>query len=194
MLQCLKSCSKSLKHDQCKSGHLMQRVTTSYVPTSHVHTSHVHTSPDILVSVAIFCFADALSQVVEDDLLYLPVSYSFIMTIITISMTMTIISISSKVLVLPADLYSPPKHPAAASWDFPAPHSSHNQAFLPPPGKYLILQSSHQLSPVSWELDLKLSSQKISQNTTRLHFSPRSPVGRSWHLALARTKGKSAMH
>ena len=135
----------------------MQRISTSFVP---------------LVSVAIFCFAGALTQVVEDDLLYLPVSYSFIMTIITTSMTMTIMSISSKVLVLPADLYSPPKHPAAASWDSPAPHSSHNQAFLPPPGKYLILQSSHQLSPVSWELDLKLSSQKISQNTTRPQFPP----------------------
>ena len=163
-------------------------------PTYPRPTYSVHTSQDVLVSVAIFCFADALSQVVEDDLLYLPVSYSFIMTIIIISMTMTIMSISSKVLVLPADLYSPPKHPAAASWDSPAPHSSHNQAFLPPPGKYLILQSSHQLSPVGWELDLKLSSRKKSQNATRLQFSPRSPVGRGWHLALAWTKGKSAMH
>ena len=171
-----------------------QGISCNAYPRPTYLCPNLPTSPDILVYVAIFCFADALSQVVEDDLLYLPVSYSFIMTIITTSMTMTIMSISSKVLVLPADLYSPPKHPAAASWDSPAPHSSHNQAFLPPPGKYLILQSSQQLSPVSWELDLKLSSRKKSQNTTRLQFSPRSPVGRGWHLTLAWTKDKSALH
>ena len=97
-------------------------------------------SQDVLVSVAIFCFADALSQVVEDDLLYLPVSYSSLRTIIIISMTMTIKSISSKVLVLPADLYSQASSSSLLGLPRP-PFLPHNQAFLPPPGKYLILQT-----------------------------------------------------